>query len=49
VKSLENFPEPPENPVPIPVAFGGRSTKPIIVGSSDAQSKEKGGEIVDYS
>jgi len=50
VKTLDDFPAPPENnPVPIPIAFGGKSTKAIIVGSSDAQSKEKGGEVVDFS
>jgi hypothetical protein len=35
--------------VPVPIAYGGTSNKPIVVGSCDAQSKEKGGETVDFS
>lgn len=36
VKSIEGFPEAPPNPVPIPLAYGGTSTKAIREGSLDA-------------
>lgn len=48
VKEIDGFPSPPDNPVPIPVAFGGTDSKPIVVGSGDARSSEKGGEVVDF-
>ena len=46
VKEIEGFP--PANPVPLPIAYGGTDSKPIVVGSGDARASDKGGEVVDF-
>lgn len=49
VKQIDEFPEPPSNPVPIPKAYGGTSTKSLRVGSVDAREAEKGGNPLDFA
>lgn len=34
--------------MPIPQAYGGTCTRPIVVGSEDANSQEKGGKGLDF-
>lgn len=44
VKSIEGFPEPPRNPVVLPLAYGGTDPSHVVVGSRD-----QGGESTDFS